>query len=422
MGSRATDTHGAHADRRARSASAPCSWSCWAAASPPTRRGASSRPASTSRGRARPQGPRRARRATRPAASSTPAWPSPRPAWPSACARAAPITCGPWAARLLDAPYGRWVVGALGLAVIGAGAYQFYKAYRGEVRGAPAPLADERDARGAGRGGSGAPASPRAASPSGHRLVPGAGGAGGGRAARRAAWPARCAPSAARTTATGCWGGGARPHRLRAALARRRALPAHHLTAARARSGQRDRASAPRRSSAAARASRLTPRRPCSTDDRLQRHVHLEPPAGMVSGGRPASAARPRLRRAGAASRRRRACAGGWRARRARPRRARRRRAPPRRTRSLPGPDLDRVREPRPAARATATARGRRPRRARPRPGRRAAAAGRAPARPVARAPHPGGEHAAASRIQTTMRAHSPGAPSDHARMKRFGT
>jgi uncharacterized protein DUF1206 len=34
-----------------------------------------------------------------------------------------------WAGRLMDAPYGRWVVGALGVAVIGAGVYQFYKAY-----------------------------------------------------------------------------------------------------------------------------------------------------------------------------------------------------------------------------------------------------------------------------------------------------
>ena len=34
-----------------------------------------------------------------------------------------------WVARLLAAPYGRWVVGALGLAVIGSGVYQFYKAY-----------------------------------------------------------------------------------------------------------------------------------------------------------------------------------------------------------------------------------------------------------------------------------------------------
>jgi hypothetical protein len=29
----------------------------------------------------------------------------------------------------MGAPYGRWVVGALGLAVMGAGGYQFYKAY-----------------------------------------------------------------------------------------------------------------------------------------------------------------------------------------------------------------------------------------------------------------------------------------------------
>jgi hypothetical protein len=34
-----------------------------------------------------------------------------------------------WAGHLMSAPYGRWVVGALGLAVIGAGGYQFYKAY-----------------------------------------------------------------------------------------------------------------------------------------------------------------------------------------------------------------------------------------------------------------------------------------------------
>lgn len=32
-------------------------------------------------------------------------------------------------ARLLDAPYGQWVVATLGLAVVGSGVYQFYKAY-----------------------------------------------------------------------------------------------------------------------------------------------------------------------------------------------------------------------------------------------------------------------------------------------------
>ncbi len=34
-----------------------------------------------------------------------------------------------WVTRLLSAPYGRWVVAAVGLAVIGSGVYQFYKAY-----------------------------------------------------------------------------------------------------------------------------------------------------------------------------------------------------------------------------------------------------------------------------------------------------
>jgi uncharacterized protein DUF1206 len=34
-----------------------------------------------------------------------------------------------WVTRLLSAPYGRWVVAAVGLAVIGSGLYQFYKAY-----------------------------------------------------------------------------------------------------------------------------------------------------------------------------------------------------------------------------------------------------------------------------------------------------
>jgi hypothetical protein len=34
-----------------------------------------------------------------------------------------------WAGRLMDAPYGTWVVGGVGAAVIGAGVYQFYKAY-----------------------------------------------------------------------------------------------------------------------------------------------------------------------------------------------------------------------------------------------------------------------------------------------------
>ncbi|PYQ46957.1 MAG: hypothetical protein DMF78_24985 [Acidobacteria bacterium] len=34
-----------------------------------------------------------------------------------------------WATRLMDEPFGRWMVGAAGLAVIGSGVYQFYKAY-----------------------------------------------------------------------------------------------------------------------------------------------------------------------------------------------------------------------------------------------------------------------------------------------------
>jgi Domain of Unknown Function (DUF1206) len=34
-----------------------------------------------------------------------------------------------WVGRLLTAPNGRWVVGGVGLAVIGSAAYQFYKAY-----------------------------------------------------------------------------------------------------------------------------------------------------------------------------------------------------------------------------------------------------------------------------------------------------
>jgi uncharacterized protein DUF1206 len=34
-----------------------------------------------------------------------------------------------WVARLLAEPNGRWVVAALGLAVLGSGTYQFYKAY-----------------------------------------------------------------------------------------------------------------------------------------------------------------------------------------------------------------------------------------------------------------------------------------------------
>jgi hypothetical protein len=34
-----------------------------------------------------------------------------------------------WVGRILDEPYGRWLVAAVGLAVIGSGAYQFYKAY-----------------------------------------------------------------------------------------------------------------------------------------------------------------------------------------------------------------------------------------------------------------------------------------------------
>jgi len=34
-----------------------------------------------------------------------------------------------WVTRVLSAPYGRWLVAAVGLAVIGTGVYQFYKAY-----------------------------------------------------------------------------------------------------------------------------------------------------------------------------------------------------------------------------------------------------------------------------------------------------
>jgi hypothetical protein len=34
-----------------------------------------------------------------------------------------------WVGRLLDEPFGQWVVAAVGLAVIGSAAYQFYKAY-----------------------------------------------------------------------------------------------------------------------------------------------------------------------------------------------------------------------------------------------------------------------------------------------------
>jgi hypothetical protein len=34
-----------------------------------------------------------------------------------------------WVTRLLSAPHGRWLVAAVGLAVIGSGVYQFYKAY-----------------------------------------------------------------------------------------------------------------------------------------------------------------------------------------------------------------------------------------------------------------------------------------------------
>ena len=34
-----------------------------------------------------------------------------------------------WVRRLLDAPYGQWLVAGLGLAIVGSGAYQFYKAY-----------------------------------------------------------------------------------------------------------------------------------------------------------------------------------------------------------------------------------------------------------------------------------------------------
>jgi hypothetical protein len=34
-----------------------------------------------------------------------------------------------WAGEVMTAPYGRWVVGAIGLVVIGSGLYQFYRAY-----------------------------------------------------------------------------------------------------------------------------------------------------------------------------------------------------------------------------------------------------------------------------------------------------
>src|SRR4029078_7867430 len=34
-----------------------------------------------------------------------------------------------WVARMLVEPWGQWLVGLVGLAVIGSGVYQFYKAY-----------------------------------------------------------------------------------------------------------------------------------------------------------------------------------------------------------------------------------------------------------------------------------------------------
>jgi hypothetical protein len=39
-----------------------------------------------------------------------------------------------WATRIMDTTYGPWVVGAAGLAVIGSGVYQFYKAYAGKYQ------------------------------------------------------------------------------------------------------------------------------------------------------------------------------------------------------------------------------------------------------------------------------------------------
>jgi hypothetical protein len=62
-----------------------------------------------------------------------------------------------WAGRLLAAPYGQWVVGAAGLAVIGVAGYQFYKAYSAKfedkLRTAKMSARAQRWARRIGRAG-----------------------------------------------------------------------------------------------------------------------------------------------------------------------------------------------------------------------------------------------------------------------------
>ena len=62
-----------------------------------------------------------------------------------------------WTGRLMDAPYGRWAVGAAGAAVIGSAGHQFYKAYTAEfekhLRTSTMSAAERRWLRRLGRAG-----------------------------------------------------------------------------------------------------------------------------------------------------------------------------------------------------------------------------------------------------------------------------
>jgi uncharacterized protein DUF1206 len=65
-----------------------------------------------------------------------------------------------WTTRIMDEPFGRWMVAAAGLAVMGSGAYQFYKAWKykfeEDLRVARMTAAERRWARRVGRIGLGA--------------------------------------------------------------------------------------------------------------------------------------------------------------------------------------------------------------------------------------------------------------------------
>jgi hypothetical protein len=65
-----------------------------------------------------------------------------------------------WTTRIMDEPFGRWMVGAAGVAVIGSGVYQFYKAWKykfeEDLRVARMSASERRWARRVGRIGLGA--------------------------------------------------------------------------------------------------------------------------------------------------------------------------------------------------------------------------------------------------------------------------